>query len=79
MFDRSTQKTQEVIFFINDGGVEKEMMFTEFEAVLDGVVGLTEFADSTVYCVFVTINPGLTPQAFVFFTIIFCAVNSSIR
>ncbi len=71
MFERPSQRAQEVIFFISDTGVSKEMMFTEFEAVLDGVVGLQEFANTTSYCVFSVINPGLQPQAFVFFTIDF--------
>jgi len=71
MFERTSQRSQEVIFFINDTGVCKEMMFTEFEAVLDGVVGLEDFADATAYGVFSVINPGLQPQAFVFFTIDF--------
>lgn len=71
MFDKSTQRAQEVIFFFDDDGVSKEMMYTEFEAVLDGIVGLTEFADKTVYCVFAVINPGLRIQAVVFFTIDF--------
>ena len=43
----------------------------EFEAILDGVVGLTDYANTTAYCVFAVINPGLQVKALVFFTVEF--------
>ena len=35
----------EAVLFFNDRGVCKEMLFPEFEALLDNVVNMPEFAD----------------------------------
>lgn len=71
MFEKNVRVAQEVVFFIEDDEVCKEMMFTEFEAVLDGVVGFSEFSSKNVRCIFAVINPGLNPYAFVFFNLAF--------
>jgi hypothetical protein len=57
----------EAVVFFNERGVCKEMLFPEFEALLDGVVNMPEFADEQVRMVYVLINPRLLVRAAVFF------------
>jgi hypothetical protein len=64
--------TEAVIFF-QDGEIVKEMYFTEFEAVLDEVVGIPDFADSEIQAVFLPITSQLKVTAAVFFLIRFDA------
>ena len=39
------QMVEAVLFFSERGGICKQMFFPEFEALLDGVVNMPEFAD----------------------------------
>lgn len=61
---------QAVLFFEADK-VSKEMLFHEFEAVLDRYVPANELADTTAQAVYVRINAKLQVTAAVFFTIAF--------
>jgi hypothetical protein len=61
------QIVEAVMFFNERGGICKEMFFPEFEALLDGVVGMPEFADQQMRVAFVMINPRLMIRAAVFF------------
>ncbi|EWC42573.1 chromosome partitioning protein ParA [Pseudomonas stutzeri] len=61
----------EAVLFFNEGTVCKEMLYPEFEAVLDGVVALPEFADRQMCAVYVMINPRLQIRAAVFFCLDF--------
>ncbi|EHY79491.1 chromosome segregation ATPase [Stutzerimonas stutzeri ATCC 14405 = CCUG 16156] len=61
----------EAVLFFNEGAICKEMLFPEFEAVLDGVVALPEFADRQMHAVYVMINPRLQVRAAVFFCLDF--------
>lgn len=61
----------EAVLFFNERGICKEMLFPEFEAVLDGVVNLREFADQQMRAVYVLIDPRLLIRAAVFFYIDF--------
>ena len=66
--------TSEVVIFVSDTpgkGVSKEMMYTEFEAVLDGVVGLDDFAGQTKKAGFVIVNDQLQAIACALFIIQF--------
>jgi len=63
----------EAIVFFNDGNVVKEMFFAEFEAVLDDVVGVPDFAGDEVQAAFVQIEGSLKILGAVFFTISFDA------
>ncbi|MEO4048196.1 chromosome partitioning protein ParA [Pseudomonas sp. CAU 1711] len=65
----SMQKAQmvEAVLFFNERGICKEMLFPEFEALLDNVVNLPEFADEQVRLAYVLINPRLLVRAVVFF------------
>ncbi|MET1078417.1 MAG: chromosome partitioning protein ParA [Pseudomonas sp.] len=57
----------EAVMFFSERGICKEMLFPEFEALLDGVVNMPEFADEQMRVVFVMINPRLLIRAAVFF------------
>ncbi|PTU79868.1 chromosome partitioning protein ParA [Pseudomonas indoloxydans] len=57
----------EAVMFFSERGICKQMMFPEFEALLDGVVNMPEFADEQMRAVFVVINPRLLVRAAVFF------------
>lgn len=66
--------SSEVVMFMSDTpeqGVCKEMMFSEFEAVLDGVVGLDDFADQSKKGVFIMVNGQLQATACCLFLISF--------
>jgi len=65
------EKFTDAIFFMGESGVQREMLFSEFEALLDRVVGAPEFADQEVSAVFVRVNPQLKIVAAVFFKISF--------
>lgn len=62
--------TEAVVFF-SDGNVVKEMFFAEFEAVLDDVVGIPDFANDEVQAAFIQIDDTLRVAGVVFFTISF--------
>ncbi|WP_373387950.1 chromosome partitioning protein ParA [Pseudomonas alcaligenes] len=57
----------EAVLFFNERGVCKEMLFPEFEALLDNVVNLPELADQQMRLAYVLINPRLLVRAVVFF------------
>lgn len=57
----------EAVMFFSERGICKQMLFPEFEALLDGVVNMPEFADKQMRVAFVTINPRLLVKAAVFF------------
>lgn len=61
----------EAVMFFNERGICKEMLYPEFEALLDGVVNLPAFADQQMRAVFVLINPRLLVKAVVCFYIDF--------
>lgn len=51
--------------------ISKQMLYPEFEAVLDGVVNMPEFIDQQMRAVYVLINPRLLVRSLVFFYIDF--------
>ncbi|UTW07399.1 chromosome partitioning protein ParA [Pseudomonas benzenivorans] len=61
------QMVEAVMFFRERGGICKQMLFPEFEALLDGVVNMPEFADQQLRVAYVLINPRLLIKAAVFF------------
>src|SRR5690606_5771789 len=65
------QMVEAVMFFSEHGGICKEMLFPEFEALLDGVVNLPDYADKQMRVVYTLINPRLMIRAAVFFLIDF--------
>lgn len=65
------QMVEAVVFFNEQGGIGREMLWPEFEAVLDGVVNMPECADKQMQAVYVLINPRLLVRAAVFFLLDF--------
>lgn len=67
---RDSYSHEAVLFFENDQ-VTKEMTYSEFEAILDGVVGLNDFAGEKLKAAFVVVNGRLQVTGIVLFTISF--------
>jgi hypothetical protein len=61
----------EAVLFFSERGIAKQMLYPEFEALLEGMVVTPEFADETIEAVFLQINNRLHVRAAVFFTIDF--------
>ncbi len=70
MPDLQAGSNEAVIFFKGDL-VDKEVLYPEFEAVLDGYIGLPDYANRIVKAVFLQISPRLKIQGAVFFTLPF--------
>ncbi|WXL24423.1 chromosome partitioning protein ParA [Ectopseudomonas mendocina] len=64
---KKPQMVEAVLFFNEQGGIGKQMMFTEFEALLDGVVNIAEFADQQKKVAYVLITPRLLVKSVVCF------------
>lgn len=65
--------SSEAIMFFNDGDVVKEMLYPEFEAILDQVVGMREFESKAVRAAYVRINGELKVTHVVLFLLEFDA------
>ncbi len=63
---KKPQMVEAVVFF-NDRGVCREMLYPEFEALLDSLVQMPEYADRQMQLAYVLINPRLLVKAVVFF------------
>ncbi|MFV3304377.1 chromosome partitioning protein ParA [Pseudomonas sp. NY15181] len=63
---KKPQMVEAVVFF-NDRGVCKEMLYPEFEALLDNVVQMPDLAEQQVRLAYVLINPRLQVKSAVFF------------
>lgn len=63
----------EAVFLFQGDQIAREMLFSEFEAILDGFVPVTEYAGGLAKAVYVRVNPGLTMSAAVFFILEFDA------
>jgi hypothetical protein len=61
----------EAVLFFSDKGVSKEMLFPEFESVLDNVVGLNDCKNQEVRAAFIKITAQHTITSAVFFLIKF--------
>lgn len=64
----SAYSNEAVLFFEKDQ-VSKEMTWSEFEAILDGVVGINDFAGEKVQAAFVLVSGRLKVNGVVLFTI----------
>ncbi len=69
---------QSVVFFV-DGHVDREMMFSEFEAVLDNFVPMPSYAGKTVQAVCVGVNGQLKILSAVFFLLGFDSAGNADR
>ena len=68
---KSSQQTHEAILFFASGAVLREMLYTEFEALLDCVVPMRDLATRELQAAYVRIDPGLSPVSVVLFRIPF--------
>lgn len=59
------------IFFLDGAKITRQMRMSEFDAFLDGYVGLSDMADTDVHAVYVDLTPQLTIKALVFFRVYF--------
>jgi len=73
MAARNTKELFEAIIFFGKKAIAKEMRYSEFEAVLDGVVGITELANKEVSAAYVKITSTLKVHSLVTFQIEFNA------
>lgn len=68
---RASSATHEAVLFFDETGIAKEMLYGEFEAVLDNVVGVPDFAGREIRAVYLLIDGRLHIQAACFFLIRF--------
>lgn len=68
MIFNNNDKAQAVMFIGNEG-VVKELLFPEFEAVLDGFVPMEEWGGRTANAVYLEVNSDFCATAAVFFTV----------
>ena len=67
----SVQHGTAAVYFMDGPRVDREMRASEFEAFLDGYVGLTDLADTDVRAVYALLDEALAIRALVFFRIYF--------
>ncbi|RZV57742.1 MAG: chromosome partitioning protein ParA, partial [Pseudomonadales bacterium] len=65
------QSSYEAVLYVNRSKVLKEMLYSEFEAVLDQVVSEPAYLDETCHAVYLKIDIRLNIVAAVFFCIDF--------
>lgn len=68
-----TDQATDAVLFFEDDAIGKAMLLPEFEAVLDHVVAVPEYADEEARAVLVRVNPHLDVIAAVFFRLRFNA------
>lgn len=68
---RDSSYSNEAVLFFEKDQVTKEMTYSEFEAILDGVVGLSDFAGENLKAAFVIVNGRLKVTGIALFTIAF--------
>lgn len=61
----------EAILFFGNSGISREMLYTEFESILDALIPMSDLASSTQYAAYVVINGSLNISSIVFFTLSF--------
>jgi len=67
----SSAEQQEAVYFFQGDHLAKELLYSEFEAILDGFVPVTEYAGGLAKAVYLRINSQLYITAAVFFTLDF--------
>lgn len=66
-------QSAEVIYFFERGNIAREMLYSEFEAILDGFIPVVDLVDTSVNAVYLQVGAGLNIRAAVFFIIDFDA------
>ncbi len=62
---------QEAVYLFQGDQLARELLYTEFEAILDGFVPVSEYAGGMAKAVYLRITPDLTISAAVFFIVSF--------
>ncbi|PIE40192.1 MAG: hypothetical protein CSA51_02180 [Gammaproteobacteria bacterium] len=65
------EQSYEAVFFLKDHQVYRQMLKSEFEALLDGYVGFSDMVDTEAHIVYVVMDRQLCIQAMVFFLLYF--------
>lgn len=63
----------EAVFLLQDSQISRELLYPEFEAILDGFIPFPDFSNTTAQAVYVQIDPSLKVKGIVFFLISFDA------
>lgn len=71
------QCSYDAVLFVDNNKVIKEMLLSEFEAVLDGIVGEPDYAGETCQAVYLKIDTSLAILGAVFFAIDFDAEGAA--
>lgn len=61
----------EAVFFFRESLIDRELLYSEFEAILDGYIPLADYAGSHIHAVYLTLSPTLMVTGAVFFLIRF--------
>lgn len=61
----------EAVFLYQDGQISRELLYPEFEAILDGFIPFPDFANATAKAAYLQIDSGLRVRGIVFFLISF--------
>lgn len=67
----ATAQMVEAIMLFDEKGIVAEMLYPEFQALLDNIVCLPRYADEQVRAAYVVINPRLLVRSLVFFNLDF--------
>jgi len=65
------EENHRAVFFIEDHQVTRQMLYSEFEAILDGYAGIPSYADQDIKAVYVVLDSQLRIHSLVFFLIYF--------
>ena len=65
----------EAVFLFQDAQISRELLYPEFEAILDGFIPFPDFSNGTAKAVYVQIGPSLSITGAVFFLISFDAAG----
>lgn len=61
----------DAVFLYQEGQISRELLYPEFEAILDGFIPFPDFANQTAKAIFLQIDPSLSVRGLVFFLISF--------
>lgn len=70
-----TAEPLEAVFLFQDAQISRELLYPEFEAILDGFIPFPDFANATAKAVYVQIDQSLCVTGAVFFLISFDATG----
>ncbi len=70
-----TAELHEAVFLFQDAQISRELLYPEFEAILDGFIPFPDFANATAKAVYVQIDQSLCVTGAVFFLISFDATG----